>query len=778
MNITLNKYIILLFLTFFLCNSFANNLDSLLNVLSKTNEDTTKINLMNDIFKKYRSKNRIKAKEYAEKSLKLSLEIDYKKGSANAYHNLAILHHIKGEYEEALVFYNKSLTIRKEINDKKKIASSYNNIGVIYKSKGLYDKALDIYEKSLKIKEEIGDKKGVGSTFINIGVIYEKQGDYNKALDYFFKGLKINEEIDSKKNIAVAYNNIGNIYELQLNYDQAIKYYFKSLKIREKTNNDKGIALVYNNIGLVYQAKSDYKNALFYLKKSLEMKKKHKDKRGIAYTQNNIGTLYFAQKQYNKALEYYNKSLKTKQEIGDKKGVAESCKNIGVYYSKLGNYEKAIQFLKKSLVLAKKMKALSIIRDVANSLSNIYSIQKNYKQAYEYHFLFKQSADSLHNKENTEQITKLGMQYSFDKKQKIQELEQQKKDVIKEAEIRKQKEIKNYLFAVLILVLLFLFTMIRSYRIKKKDNRLLEQQNLEIRFQKEEIQKQAEDLTKANKEITIRNKEITYQKEEIEKKSNDILASINYAQKIQQAMLPPYDLFNDIFPNNFVLFRPRDIVSGDYYWATRRNNRTFIAAADCTGHGVPGAFMSMLGISFLNEIVNKRDGQSIKAGEILTALRHKVKKSLHQTGKANEAKDGMDIALCIIDTENMNLQYSGAYNPLILIRSKSDEKEMIQVKADRMPIGIHLKEKPTFTNHEIDIEKGDVFYLFSDGFIDQFGGKDGRKFMSRNFKNTLVELADKPMKQQKEILDDIFDNWKGEKYNQLDDVLVLGVRIA
>ncbi len=267
----------------------------------------------------------------------------------------------------------------------------------------------------------------------------------------------------------------------------------------------------------------------------------------------------------------------------------------------------------------------------------------------------------------------------------------------------------------------------------------------------------------------------------IEKQKKDITDSIKYAKRIQTAALPPGELIQQYLPEHFVLFKPRDIVSGDFYWMKQINKYTVITAADCTGHGVPGAFMSMLGMALLNEIV--RDKSVTHANQVLNRLRAEIKLALRQTGKEGEAKDGMDIALCVIDKENMKLQYAGAYNPLYLFRKTSDKLELIETKADKMPIGIHLKEKSSFTNHEIDIKENDIIYIFSDGFIDQFGGYDdeaikrgGVKFKSRRFKELLLEINDKEMSEQKEILNNTIEQWKGSN-DQVDDILVIGIKV-
>ena len=235
-------------------------------------------------------------------------------------------------------------------------------------------------------------------------------------------------------------------------------------------------------------------------------------------------------------------------------------------------------------------------------------------------------------------------------------------------------------------------------------------------------------------------------------------------------MLPPNEYIIRVLPQHFILNKPRDIVSGDYYWTTQRGNESIIAVADCTGHGVPGAFMSMLGIAFLNEIVNKN--AAAKSHEILDQLRSNVMDSLHQTGRDDEAKDGMDIALIIIDLKEKVLQYSGAHNPLYMIR----KGEMKEVKADKMPIGISTRYNKPFKNHKIKLFKNDMIYIFSDGYQDQFGGETRKKFGIRRFRELLLEIHDKPVDEQKEILDNTITRWKGN-LSQIDDILVMGMRI-
>ncbi|MFH2095161.1 MAG: SpoIIE family protein phosphatase, partial [Bacteroidota bacterium] len=270
--------------------------------------------------------------------------------------------------------------------------------------------------------------------------------------------------------------------------------------------------------------------------------------------------------------------------------------------------------------------------------------------------------------------------------------------------------------------------------------------------------------------VRERTAEVVRQKEEIQKQHALITDSIHYAKRIQTAVLPGDETFSRLFRDYFIFFRPKDIVSGDFYFLLKVNKTIVFSAVDCTGHGVPGAFMSMLGTAFLNEIVRRQE--VMHANQVLNILREKIKSSLKQKGGRHETKDGMDMALCAIDTETNELQYAGAYNPLLIIRNN----EMIEFKGDRMPIGIHIKEKDTFTNHVVQLEKDDMIYIYSDGFSDQVGGEEKEKFRSDNFKRLLLEINQESLDKQRSRLELEFDNWKNN-YKQIDDVMVLGVRI-
>ena len=332
---------------------------------------------------------------------------------------------------------------------------------------------------------------------------------------------------------------------------------------------------------------------------------------------------------------------------------------------------------------------------------------------------------------------------------------------------------KNYFFVVFGLAIVLIFFTILIFSLQKINN-----------VYEDIVLKQKKDIEKQRDFAEMQHKEILKQKEQI-------TDSIRYARRIQKAMLPNNEYIENLLSEYFIFFKPKDIVSGDFYFFAQKGSLIYIVAADCTGHGVPGAFMSMLGISFLNSLINVENKSAIKlpfAGEfvnkisefkekertaagILNDLREMVKSALRQRGSNSEPKDGMDIALCIYDTKKMTLQYAGAHNPLYLFR----DHKLIEYKADRMPIGIHIKEK-AFTNHAIKLKKGDVFYIFSDGFVDQFNGKTGEKYKVRRFKQLLADIHELNLQEQKKRLDLELQDWKGES-EQIDDILIIGIKV-
>ena len=476
-------------------------------------------------------------------------------------------------------------------------------------------------------------------------------------------------------------------------------------------------------------------------------------------------------------VNYYNKSLDIRYQIGDKEGQSSVLGNIAALNVKLKQYNLAVENANKSFSIAKEINVLPWQLTAYEVLSKTYDSIKNYKKAYEYQKLFKILNDSMFSIESNQQIKGMEAKYQNDKKQKEIELLNKDKQ-LQETEI-KQQIIVKYAFVIGFTLMILLVSFVyRNYRNKKKANVLLKQQNIEISQQKEEISTQRDEI-EAQRDL------VTHQKEHIEIIHKAVTDSINYAKRIQEAVLPVSESARSVLGEHFILFKPKDVVSGDFYWTTKVNNWLIVTVADCTGHGVPGAFMSMLGISFLNEIVRKQE--VTQANQVLNELRKEVINALQQRGKTGEQKDGMDISLLVVNTETNECQWAGANNPLYIVRGGQNPQgltkpELLQnlegleeIKGDKMPIAIHLVMSD-FTNHEFKVEKADCLYLFSDGFADQFGGPKGKKFMYKQFKELLLTNCNKPMQEQNGILEKAINEWIGNN-EQVDDVTVLGIKI-
>jgi serine phosphatase RsbU (regulator of sigma subunit) len=295
-------------------------------------------------------------------------------------------------------------------------------------------------------------------------------------------------------------------------------------------------------------------------------------------------------------------------------------------------------------------------------------------------------------------------------------------------------------------------------------------------MQKDELQTTADSLLLANANIIEKTQLIEKNQAEIELQNKEITESITYAKVIQDAVLDVPEQFNNIFPEHFIFYKARNILSGDFYWIKEHKGKYYIAGADCTGHSLAGALLSMMGISFLNEITNQTSNMS--AAEILNKLRHYLVETLHQTGEFGEAHNGMDVVMCIIDPENNMLEYAGANNPLYIVtqNNETQEPEIKAIKGESMPVGIYPKNE-SFTNHVIQIQPNDMIYITTDGYMDQFGGPLNKKFNSKNYKNLLIELSTKSISDQLDHISNVFEQWKGD-LPQTDDVLIFGIRYA
>ncbi len=629
-------------------------------------------------------------------------------------------------------------------NNKKWMSTSLNTQGISFAIRADYEKALEYYSKSLAIRKSLGDKKEVAGSYHNIGRVYEKQGNYQRALEYYFKSLSIAEQLGKKRGMINNYNTIGLIYQEQGNYEKALDYYLKSLKIAKEFRDNRGIGDSYHNIGLVYQDQGNNEKSLECHSKSLAVFEQIGDKKGMSYSYNNIGNIYLNHGNYEKALEYYSKSLALGEQIGDKKGMGSSYYNIGIIYKKQGNYKKTLDYLIEAKNILQEINTIANLDETSKSLSEVYKKLGKYKQALEMHELYMETKDSIAKMDAEEELYKFEVDKEYQLKKQADSIKhadeiiiQQAENLAKEEQLKSEKQRRTGLLVIVGLVLVslgFVFVQLRK-----------------TRAQKVVIEGQHEKLNQSHREITD---------------------SINYAKRIQDALMTSAVYIKDVLPESFILFNPKDVVSGDFYWVHHSpKGQIYFTVADCTGHGVPGAFMSMIGTSLLNEFIIENNIED--TAEVLTKMRAQIIKSLDQKGLQGENKDGMDMALCKYDPKKGTVQYSGAYNPLIHI----SKNEINQLKGDSQPVGLHTGNKLPFTSKEIQVAKGDMLYIYSDGFPDQFGGETGKKYLSGKFKKFLLSISDKPIDEQDTLIKAEFTNWIGD-HEQIDDVCVMGVRIT
>ncbi len=732
-----------------------------LEISENENYATGKANSLYRIGRSYAfQKDLTRSDEYLIQALNLAREIKDLKIQGEVQYWQAENLRISGNTQEALAKYNNALESAQKTEDLNTMASIYISTGGIHFAQGNFNDAIKNYEEAKRLRIEQGNTFRAAHTDINIANAYFYLAKYELAIEYYQKALPVLEQYKNNQGIAAVYNGIATIYFTQQFYDKALENHLKKLEISRQMGDQKEVGNTLNNIGIVYSKiatdslgnlfgtnyqdsviteKSDkylqlFNRALDYFQQSLAIREQINDRSGLAKTLNNIGTSYLYSGKLDMARDNFERSLAVSEEINDASEIANSLLRIGTIYNYKGQYDRALNYLNQSLGFAHNLGIKETIQDIYDNLSEVYARSNNYQKALEFYKLRSAIKDSIYRKETSDMISEMQVKYETEAVMKDNQL-LTTQSALDQSKVRQQKIIIYFFIFGLFSVLSLVFLLVRQNNQKKK----------------------------ANLELAQKNTLITEQKKEI-------TDSIQYASRIQKALLPPGDYIDKLIPERFIVYFPRDIVSGDYYWITEMNGKIICVTADCTGHGVPGAFMSMLGIAFLNHILIKQD--ELHTDEILNDLRSHVITSLHQTGKEGESQDGMDVALYIIDIEKMKLEYSGANISLYLFR----DSELIEFKADKMPIGIHVKADIPFTRHNVDILKNDMLYTHTDGYADQFGGPLQKKLMVKNFKNVLSEIHNRPVEEQKQKLVNVFNDWKNG-FAQVDDVLVVGVRI-
>lgn len=651
------------------------------------------------------------------------------------------LHNI-GELDASLQYAKNARDLAIKLNFKKGEAKAYNRIGNICMDYGDIPAALKNHEAALILRKEINDEFGLASSYNDIGNSYYTQGNYLKALENFFASLKLKEKLKDEKALTSAYNNIGNVYYDLGNFKEAIKYHSLSLSLAKKQNNKNGLASSHNNLGIVYYGLHKYRQALIHNSISLDICKEIGDKAGMARAYSNIAINLDQLGAFEESIKNCFYALEIHKEIGDEQGQEMVYNNLTVAYFNLGKYKESEEYGLISLKLSEKLGDLKGIKESHQALYNLYNAKEKYKEALLHYNKFIEVKDSLINEENTKKTVRLEMNYIFQKKEAADSLRLADEKKIVAIQLKQEKLQRFALYGGLAFVLIFAIFMVSRFRISQKQKKIIEKQK----------------------------KEVEHQKELVDEKQKEVMDSIHYAKRIQNALLASDTLLKQNLPEYFIVYKPKDIVSGDFYWATKNNNRFYMVTADSTGHGVPGAFMSLLNISFLNEAITEKGLQ--QPDKILEHARTRLIDALRSDGSEEGGKDGMDCILMAFDNYNNTIEYAAANTVFFIIRNK----ELIIYPADKMPVGRSPKDSLPFNMHTVQLQKGDTIYTVTDGFQDQFGGPKGKKFKHKQLQQLVLVNSHLPLQEQKQLIEKTFTDWKG-KLEQVDDVCVIGIRI-
>ncbi len=642
-------------------------------------------------------------------------------------------------YKSANEYLNKESNQFIKNRIKSKIALAINNFGYYDQNfNGNKTQALKLFKEASKIQEEIKDYPNLIVSKNNIANLLYNQGKIVEAIAIYNDAIKINKQLKNTIGLTAVYNNLAETYIFVGDSTNALIYLNKALSSAMQSKNKVIIAQELQNIG-VFSIKRGHKNFAYNtLKKALALREEMGDVIGICKSKLNLAALYLSDKKYNICFQY----------LKDVEPLANNSNNLhlkhlfhlsfGLYYLSMGDkklelyhYEKSMDYLKNNNFLQDELKVL-------DHLLKIYEQQNNSKKALELYRRKQELSKILNNIEIKKTVIKAQYETEFKQKEAELKLDQKLKEEKNKIEKHKQQLVLIAVLVVLIAVLIFSFFIFRALKLNKQKNKIISQQKIEVEKQKHLI----------------------------EEKHKDITDSITYAHRIQSSLIPPQSQINKTFKNISIFFQPRNIVSGDFYWFSQQHSNTIFSLADCTGHGVPGAFMSIIGINQLNTLINEKGLK--QPALILNELKNGIINSLNADAESNK-KDGMDVAL--ISFNQTELTFAGANQSVYILRNK----ELIELKGNKQPIGLSDNIQD-FTEIKFDLLKSDRIVLYSDGLVDQFGGKEGKKLKSKNLKIWLTESADLELEQQKNLIATKLNTFK-ENFEQTDDITLAIIEI-
>jgi serine phosphatase RsbU (regulator of sigma subunit) len=596
---------------------------------------------------------------------------------------------------------------------------------------GQYNKSQKYYEKALEVSQLTNNIVFTAKQYSNIGYLQMEKGNHAEALKNIFKS----NEICVKHNFVDLYLTntayVGQVFSVMGKLDEALKYYKEVELELLKKKNEIGLDAVYNNIGNIYSGKNNFKKAIYYYSKCLKMAEENNDEYNIAFMEYNIATNEFKSGKKVGVLKKLFHAYEVMRKHKAESTFIFAALGIGSYYSLTGSPDKGLPYIdtayKHTLINGSKDLLLRCYKRYAEA----YEIKRDFEKANYYIKNYFQLNDTIINQQFNQQLAKQTTSFNFDKKEfELKKVYAEKK--AKDIETKSLKKSNTFILIILFLSLVSILIGIYYYSKLRKFSHI-----------------------------------ISDQKHLVEEKNREILDSITYAKRIQSAILPQPKLVKEFLEDSFVLYKPKDIVAGDFYWLEVVGEIVLFAAADCTGHGVPGAMVSVVCNNGLNRAV--REHKLTEPDQILNKTRELVVEEFEKSDE--EVKDGMDISLCALNTKTNTLKWAGANNPLWILRNG----EIIENKGDKQPIGKHFDAKP-FSLAEFQLDKNDIIYIFTDGFQDQFGGPKEKKFRAAQMKDLFLSLTSKTMEQQRKIIDTSFENWKGN-LEQVDDVCIIGVRI-
>jgi len=675
--------------------------------------------------------------------------------------------------ESAIRYSNLALKACEEVGMLDEISYLLLDLGDLYRFQDNFTEALKYLYLSIEHFKSLNNISGEAWALNRIGPIYRLQGNYSGALEHLFNALSLFETSQDTLGRSSTLNNIGVLYLYQDNFPKALQYYMKSLEIEKVLGSEYGISIAYMNIGEVHKKMGNYNEALDYFLKSLVLSKKYEDydKEGdsVGILYNEIGSIYIALDDYYLSESYLSKALNIFEKLGNHQRLAE-CK---IYLGKLAfarqKYSQAQSYFSQALNHANSISAIDLCAEAHKCLSQVYEKQNSIPKAFAHFKSYKDARDIIFNEDNMKRMVQTEMLYNFEKERHKSQIEQAKRDVIASEKASTQRLLQNLLLLILGVLMVGMLLVYKAYKNKQKANiKLATQQNIILEKNEELIQQQEEILTQRD-EIESKNLILENSQRIIEAKNDRIISSIEYAQTIQEAILPNPEQLRKFFPNHTILFMPKDIVSGDFYWVSNVDNKLFAAVVDCTGHGVPGALMSVIGNTLLNQVVN--EWRTHNPALALELMHKEVRKVLKQDVTISKGHISMDICLLAIDLKDNRATFAGASRPLFVVTDGRVQK----IPGDPRSVGgFQREDKRYFTNHQIDISKPVTLYLTSDGYTDQMDD-NFKKIGQRRFIELLNEIDGKPSAVQEKALLNVLTKHQN-KQEQIDDICVFGIK--